>query len=140
MPMDLVKMRSSTFISEVIEPRKAQVQATTWTDDQINAIENDHRKLLTAYRREDGISSIVNQHDHTTSFNEAWDSLDGARFDQLRRFCAGLATVFPTSTSSPTFRFLNGSSTSSARVCWTYPWKESSRQNSSSCWIASGAF
>ncbi len=98
MPMDLVKMRSSTFISEVIEPRKAQLQATAWTDDQINAIENDHHKLLTAYCRENGILSIVYQHDHTTSFNEAWDSLDGARFDQLCRFCAGLATVFPNST------------------------------------------
>jgi hypothetical protein len=99
MSMDLVKMRSSTFISEVIEPRKAQLQATAWTDDQINAIENDHRKLLMAYRRENGILSIVDQHDHTTSFNEAWDSLDGARFDQLHRFCAGLAIVFPNSTS-----------------------------------------
>jgi hypothetical protein len=28
MPMDLVKMRSSTFISKVIEPRMAQLQAT----------------------------------------------------------------------------------------------------------------
>jgi len=28
MPMDLVKMRSSTFISEVIEPHEAQLQAT----------------------------------------------------------------------------------------------------------------
>jgi hypothetical protein len=31
-----------------------------------------------AYRRENDISSIVDQHDHTTSFNEAWDSFDGA--------------------------------------------------------------
>jgi hypothetical protein len=99
MLMDLIKMRSSTFISEVIELRKAQLQATAWTDNQINAIKNDHRKLLTAYCRENDISSIVDQHNHTTSFNEAWDSLDGARFDQLRRFCAGLATVFPNSTS-----------------------------------------
>jgi len=98
MPMDLVKMRSSTFISEVIEPRKAQLQATAWTDDQINAIKNYHRELLTTYRRENGISSIVDQHDHTMSFNEAWDSLDGTWFDQLRRFCAELATIFPNST------------------------------------------
>jgi hypothetical protein len=99
MPMDLVKMRSSTFISEVIEPRKAQVQATAWTDDQINAIENDHHELFTAYHRENGISSIVDQHDHTTSFNKAWDSLNGVRFDQLRRFCTELATIVPNSTS-----------------------------------------
>ncbi|CAM6023710.1 unnamed protein product [Sphagnum balticum] len=33
MPMDFVKMQSSTFISEVIEPRKAQLQAIAWTDD-----------------------------------------------------------------------------------------------------------
>jgi hypothetical protein len=42
---------------------------------------------------------IIDQHDHTTVFNEAWDSLDGVRFHELRRFCAGLATVFPNSTS-----------------------------------------
>ncbi|CAK9253641.1 unnamed protein product [Sphagnum jensenii] len=99
MPMDLVNMRSSTFISEVIETRKAQLQATAWTDDQINAIENYHRELLTAYGMENGISSNVDQHDHTMSFNEAWDSLDGTRFDQLCRFCAGLVTIFPNSTS-----------------------------------------
>jgi len=33
MPMDLVKMRSSTFISKVIELCKAQLQAIAWTDD-----------------------------------------------------------------------------------------------------------
>ncbi len=59
MPMDLVNMRSSTFISKVIEPRKAQLKATAWSDDQSNAIENDHRELLTAYRRENGIASII---------------------------------------------------------------------------------
>jgi hypothetical protein len=32
-------------------------------------------------------------------FNEAWDLLDGMRFHQLCRFCAGLATVFLNSTS-----------------------------------------
>jgi hypothetical protein len=52
-----------------------------------------------AYRRENSISSIVDQHDHTASFNKVWDLLNGARFNQLRRFCAGLATVFPNSTS-----------------------------------------
>jgi DNA-binding GntR family transcriptional regulator len=76
--MDLVKMRSLMFISEVIEPHMAQLQATVWTDDQSNAIENDHRELLTAYRRENSIASIIDQHDHTTTFNEAWDSLGGA--------------------------------------------------------------
>jgi hypothetical protein len=80
MPMDLVKMQSSTFISEVIEPRKAQLQAIAWTDDQSNAIENDHRELLTAYHRKNGIASIIDRHDLTTAFNEAWDSLGGAWF------------------------------------------------------------
>ncbi|CAK9872074.1 unnamed protein product [Sphagnum jensenii] len=86
-------------MSEVIESGKVQLQATTWTDDQINAIENDHCELLMAYRRENDISSIVDQHDHNgvpqgerhlvdrrparsqDVVQEAWDSLDGARFD-----------------------------------------------------------
>jgi hypothetical protein len=58
---------------------------TAWTNDQSNAIENDHRELLTKYRRENDITSIIDQHDHTTTFNEAWDSLGGVRFHQLRR-------------------------------------------------------
>ncbi len=99
MSMDLVKMRSSTFIFEVIESRKVQLQAIAWTNDQSNATENDHRELLTTYCRENDITSIINQHDHTTTFNEAWDSLGGARFHQVRRFCVGLETAFPNSTS-----------------------------------------
>jgi hypothetical protein len=62
-------------------------------------IENDHRELLTAYRKENSIGSIIDQHDHTTTFNEAWDSLVGARFHQLRCFCIGLAIVFLNSMS-----------------------------------------
>jgi hypothetical protein len=80
MSMDLVKMQSSMFISEVIEPRKAELQVTAWTNDQSNAIENDHCELLTAYYRENDIASIIDQHDHMTTFNEAWDLLGGTRF------------------------------------------------------------
>jgi hypothetical protein len=100
MPKELVTMRSATFISEVIVPRKEQLQATAWSDDQINAIETEHRELLTTYRRDTGISSIIDAHDHQTTFNEAWDAIGGgARFHQLCRFCSGLATVFQNSTS-----------------------------------------
>ncbi|CAK9863424.1 unnamed protein product [Sphagnum jensenii] len=99
MPKDLVAMRSAKFISDVIEPRKEHLHATAWTDDQINAIESEHRELLTTYRRDGGISSIIDDQDHTTTFNGAWDAFRDSRFHQLRCFCAGLATVFPNSTS-----------------------------------------
>jgi len=42
--------------------------------------------------------------------------------------------------SSLTCPSLNGSLMSSARVCWTCPWRESSKRNNSNYWISSGAF
>ncbi|CAK9218615.1 unnamed protein product [Sphagnum troendelagicum] len=96
---ELVTMRSSTFITDIIEPLKEQLQANAWTADQINAIEVEHRELLAAYKRDSGVASIINEQDVKTTFNEAWGAVGSERCHQLPRFCAGLATVFPNSTS-----------------------------------------
>ncbi|RHY15788.1 hypothetical protein DYB32_010719, partial [Aphanomyces invadans] len=101
MPHDLVKMRPVTFISEVLEPRKPQLEATSWTADQINTAETDHRDLIKAYNKEPATKAIIDKHDHLKSFNDAWDEVAGrgVKYLQLRRLCAGLATVFPNSAS-----------------------------------------
>jgi hypothetical protein len=46
-----------------------------------------------------GFKAIVDMHDEETGFNQAWDSIGGQRFRYLRRFCAGLATVFANMTA-----------------------------------------
>ncbi|KAH9180189.1 hypothetical protein AeNC1_017167, partial [Aphanomyces euteiches] len=99
LPKDLVKIRSAVFIAKVIEPRKAHLQATAWTEEQIEAIEREHRDLLKSYRTDKGVQAMIDGHDHTTSFNAAWDEIGSASYHQLRRLCAGVATVFPNSTS-----------------------------------------
>ena len=44
------------------------------------------------------MKDIINQHDHKTMFNEAWDLMKG-RYNSLRCFSAGLATSFANTTS-----------------------------------------
>jgi hypothetical protein len=44
------------------------------------------------------VKTKIDQHDHTTSFNSAWDDLKG-RFEALRAFSGNLATAFPNTTS-----------------------------------------
>ncbi|CAK9223745.1 unnamed protein product [Sphagnum troendelagicum] len=41
---------------------------------------------------------IIDKHDQTTTFNDAWDYVPG-RFEHLRSFCSGLAIVFANITS-----------------------------------------
>jgi hypothetical protein len=41
---------------------------------------------------------IIDKHDHTTMFNDAWDCAL-SRFERLCWFCKGLATVFTNMTS-----------------------------------------
>ena len=95
MPHDLVKMRPATFISEIIEPRKPQLEATSWTADHIYSAEADHRDLIKAYNQEPGTKAVIDKHDYMTSFNDAWDEVAGrgVKYLQLRRLCAGLATI-----------------------------------------------
>ncbi|RHY20099.1 hypothetical protein DYB32_010111 [Aphanomyces invadans] len=102
MPHYLVKMRPATSISEVLEPRKPQLEATSWIADQINTAETGHRDLTKAYNKEPATKAIIDKHDHLKSFNDAWDEVAGrgVEYLQLRRVCAGLATIFPNSTSA----------------------------------------
>ncbi len=50
------------------------------------------------YKYEPPVKTILDQHDHKTKFNDAWEAL-GIRFVTLRTFCDDLATMFPNSTS-----------------------------------------
>lgn len=98
MPYELVCMRGSTFNSTVLNPRRDHLAKFT-SEDEVYGVEVDHRELIKAYKTEDSVRAIIDKQDHTTSFNDAWDSIAGARFRRLRRFCGGLATVFANSTS-----------------------------------------
>lgn len=93
MPHDLVVVASGMFVTNILGPRRAHLTAANCTDADLWTIEEEHRELVKAYRNPQ-FAAIVDKFDHTTDFNHAWDQV-GARFTNLRSFCAGLAVVFP---------------------------------------------
>jgi hypothetical protein len=97
MPADLVKMRPSVFISEVVDQYHGHL-AKHWSADLIDKAESEHCELLVVYVREPDVKATLDKHDKKTFFNEAWDCLKG-RFMQLCQLCDGLVTVFPNTTS-----------------------------------------
>jgi hypothetical protein len=97
MPTDLIKMRPSVFISEIVDQYHGHL-AKHWSADLIDKAESEHRELLVVYTREPNVKAALDKHDEKTFFNEAWDCLKGC-FMQLRQLCSGLATTFPNTTS-----------------------------------------
>ncbi|ETV90140.1 hypothetical protein H310_15024 [Aphanomyces invadans] len=58
------------------------------------------RRSIAAYRNERNFQSSIDGHDHTTEFNDAWRLFSaGGRFELMSRFCVGLATALPNTTS-----------------------------------------
>jgi hypothetical protein len=85
------------FIREVLDPYRRRISMFS-PDSQVDQIEADHRDLLTVYNSDPILHIAIDKHDHTTSFYDAWDVAPG-RFDCLRSFVCGLATVFANTTS-----------------------------------------
>ncbi|KAH8956639.1 hypothetical protein BDL97_07G051700 [Sphagnum fallax] len=99
MPHELVAIKPAKFVSDVLEPHRARLLKNDWTEDDIYAIEEEHRDLVKAYKNEPGIKAIIDKLDHKSDFNESWDQLGNLWFVNLRRLCAGFATAWPNSAS-----------------------------------------
>jgi hypothetical protein len=98
MPAELVTMRTAKFISDVLDTYRDHV-SRWWPAIEIGQIEKDHKKLVAEYNAiESVVKTKIDQHDHTTSFNSAWDDLK-RRFEALRAFSGNLASAFPNTTS-----------------------------------------
>ncbi len=95
---DLVRVQPVVFFRDVLQPRNVHLIKANWDEDAIYEIEQQHRDFVKAYKYEPPVKTILDQHDHKTKFNDAWEAL-GIRFATLRMFCGGLATLFPNSTS-----------------------------------------
>ncbi|CAK4330426.1 unnamed protein product [Aphanomyces euteiches] len=54
-----------------------------------------------AYRDDPNFKKIVDSHDHTTGFNEAWDSISRVRFNVLRRFAEPIEALQPVEAQAP---------------------------------------
>jgi hypothetical protein len=94
LPHLLVKIRTSE-VSRLVLRCKPRLIATGWTNVCIEQIERDHRDLLRAFKCEPQFASAINRCSSAqTCFEKGWAPANG-RFEELRAFCGGLATVFP---------------------------------------------
>jgi len=93
MPAYLVKIRPVAFIQDVLDPYRAHF-SKHWSQQHIDDVEKEHRQLRAVYDNELHVAKAFDQYDENTFFNDAWDVVKG-RFNGLRQFCGGLATMFP---------------------------------------------
>ncbi len=69
-----------------------------WSEESVEQVEAEHCELLQLYNFDTILHDIIDKHDHTTTFNDAWDCAP-SWFERLRSFCDGLATMLANTTS-----------------------------------------
>jgi hypothetical protein len=101
LPHEIIKMSTAEYGNKIVD-RHLQQLKLLWTDEDIGEIENQHRQLRNAYRNEPALKSALDAYARTTtttsSFESGWEILTG-RFEILRDFCGGIATVFANTAS-----------------------------------------
>ncbi|KAI2501307.1 hypothetical protein MHU86_13170 [Fragilaria crotonensis] len=99
-PIQLATIRPRDFISTVLDPHRDHLKKFWSPADEIENVERDHHSLYKDYNNgiDTRVKNVIDQHDHKTMFNDAWDSIKG-RYHCLRCFSSGLATSFANTTS-----------------------------------------
>lgn len=94
LPHSLAAIRTSD-VCEMIRLQRCRLEKAGWSAAQIDQIEDDHRELRHWADNEVQFREILSKcSDGTTGFVEGWRLCHG-RFDKLRQFAGGLATMFP---------------------------------------------
>jgi hypothetical protein len=96
LPHELAKIRGSAF-GEILLAHVDHLRQF-WSEESIADIEDQHKKLVRAYQNEPILQSKLDKCDHNTSFEAGWRIVEG-RFDVLRDFCGGIATIFANTAS-----------------------------------------
>lgn len=99
LPHEIVKLSTSDFGNTIVDMHLPQLRHS-WNERTIAEIEIQHRQLTIAYRQEPALKSALDKYEEVSikSFDTAWAIVEG-RFDILRDFCGGIATVFPNTAS-----------------------------------------
>lgn len=99
LPHELVKMSTGEFGKAVVDVHLQQLRHS-WDEECIAEIEHEHRQLVIAYRNEPVLKSAIEAYTRVEikSFETAWEVVDG-RFEILRDFCGGIATMFANTAS-----------------------------------------
>jgi hypothetical protein len=100
LPHELVKLSTSDFGKKIVDIHLQQLRHS-WSERTVAEIEIEHRQLSIAYRQEPALKSALDKCSEEVSiksFDTAWAIVEG-RFEILRDFCGGIATVFPNTAS-----------------------------------------
>ena len=99
LPHQLVEISTSDFVNMVVDMHLPQLRHS-WNEETIMEIENQHRQLRITYCEELALKSALDKYEEVPvkSFDTAWAIVEG-RFEILRDFCGGIATVFPNTAS-----------------------------------------
>ena len=76
MPADLIAMRTSKFIEDILDPHREHI-SQFWHVDEIEMIEKDHQEMRFAFNSEVGFKEKIALQDHETMLNIGWDSFKG---------------------------------------------------------------
>ena len=99
LPHELIKISTVDYGNNVVDVHLSQLRHS-WSEDDIAGIERQHKELCKAYRDEPALRSALDNYERNgkTSFESAWDIVEG-RFEILRDFNGGIATVFANTAS-----------------------------------------
>lgn len=94
LPHALAKTRAGPFC-EFIRANKGRLQNAGWTEEDMEQISTDHQNLRVAYTSERQFKVALDQcTDAETGFEKGWALCNG-RFEKLKLFAGGLASMFP---------------------------------------------
>ena len=96
LPYDLVKVRGREM-AKIVDLHRNRL-LVNWSPTQIQLIETQFQQLATLVARDEKLREQFAACGNTTTFKEAWE-LVGGRYDDLRDFCGGLSTAFPSTST-----------------------------------------
>ena len=96
MPHRLRHVRGREF-SDIVRQQLERLRSR-WTANDIDQIELEFSRFLAVVRGEEMLRAALENCDNQTTFEQGW-SLLGKRFPLLEKFCGGLASVFPGTSS-----------------------------------------
>ena len=106
LPHQVVQLRGAAF-SNILRKHLSQLE-NTWSLDDIDKLESQHRDLRSEYQHNSTFADALNNFNDFTGFKEAWFIVD-KKFNMLRDFCGGIAMVFPnTAMVEADFSNING--------------------------------
>jgi hypothetical protein len=99
LPHQLVKLSTANYGNTVVDKHLQQLRSS-WSENNISEIENQHRLLRMAYQSEPALKAALDDYAECdlATFDGGWAIVAG-RFEVLRDFCGGIATVFPNTAS-----------------------------------------